>query len=72
MIVSGLHKNEANRGWIFPTKETRLVSYLFRDTRLIAKVGLFRGKVRLELVQYRRCGFGIWIDTESSEIKIKI
>ena len=68
LIVSGLCENEANRYWMFSAEETRLVSCLFRDAGLTAEVCLFRAEVRLELVQYRRFGFGIWMDTESSEI----
>ena len=72
MITSGLHEIEANRCWIFSAKETRLVNCLFRDAGLTAEVYLFRAEVRLELVQYQRYGFGIWINIESLEIKIKI
>ena len=72
LIISGLYKNKANHCWMFLAKETRLVSCLFRDAGLIVEVCLFRAEVRLELVQYRRFGFGIWINTELSEIKIKI
>ena len=44
---------------MFLAEETRLVNCLFRDARLTAEVYLFRAKVRVELVQYQRYGFGI-------------